>query len=260
MRPLFLALFFPAIASADPIFGKTLKDRMELEKSVVCTNGSSHYVAVLPHEKQISHLLYGDGKRFFQVSLPPWTVSGNYFLDPRYLDKSRNPDFRGVDMRLYSSIEVADGVCSVECGGKTAKWKALPPAEASAMLSSLDVLPSPQTREAYALARDQNGVYYYVDRGSSEETKKSFHVYIGPKGALKLQKMKDVVSDSQGEIFAARTGTLRFVLDKESDPVWIAEGKQKKLKRVSVMENLPLIYTELGVYTRQRLETPCEDF
>ena len=85
-------------------------------------------------------------------------------------------------------------------------------------------------------------------------------MHVGPKGALKLQEMKDIVSDSEGEIFSTKKGDLRLVVDKAVSPLWI-EGTKKKveLRVVPITENLPMIYNELGVYSGARLGTPCDD-
>jgi hypothetical protein len=112
----------------------------------------------------------------------------------------------------------------------------------------------------YALLRDTQGNYYLVEKGFQPEDEKSFRVHVGPKGSLKLQQMKDIVSDSEGQIFSTKKGELRLVVDRSQSPVWI-EGPKKKveLRVVPITENLPMIYNELGVYAGARLGTPCDD-
>jgi hypothetical protein len=111
----------------------------------------------------------------------------------------------------------------------------------------------------YALARDPKAIYYYVDRGATPATEKNFRLYRGPKGALKLQKMTDVASDSEGEIFATKTGSLRLILDKKQSS-WIQGKTSENLTLVPVDQNYSLIYNDLGVYSGQKLGTPCDDF
>ena len=99
-----------------------------------------------------------------------------------------------------------------------------------------------------------------MERGFHPEDEKSFRVHVGPKGGLKLQQMKDIISDSEGQIFSTKKGELRLVVDKGQSPVWIEGAKKKvELRPVPVTENLPLIYNELGVYTGARLGNPCDD-
>src|SRR5262249_35309667 len=119
-----LALFFvlatPALAADDaPPYGKgeTLGERTMLEKTALCTDGKSHYVVVTPHEKQSWQLYYGDGKKFFHVPMPPWVISGESFFEPRFFAKTKNSNFRGLDMRMFASVDydAAKKTCSVSC-------------------------------------------------------------------------------------------------------------------------------------------------
>ena len=70
--------------------------------------------------------------------------------------------------------------------------------------------------------------------------------------------MTNVVSDSEGDIFSTKTGSLRLILNK-NESTWIEGKKQRKLVLVPVEDNARMIYTELGVYTGERLGTPCDD-
>ena len=90
------------------------------------------------------------------------------------------------------------------------------------------------------------------------EDSKAFRLFAGPKGNLKPLKMTNVVSDSEGEIFSTRTGSLRLVLNKD-DYAWVNGKEHLKLVPVPIEDNHVLIYTDLGVYTGQRLGTPCDD-
>ena len=112
--------------------------------------------------------------------------------------------------------------------------------------------------QAYALARDNTGKYYYVDRVREPEGNKNFRLFAGPKGAMKLQKMTNVVSDSEGDIFATKTGELRLILDKH-ESLWMQDKKKTKLVFLGPTDNHIMIYTDLGVYTGEPLGTPCDD-
>lgn len=49
-------------------------------------------------------------------------------------------------------------------------------------------------------------------------------------------------------------------MDCTQSPLWIEGAKKKvELKVVPIVENLPMIYNELGVYAGERLGTPCDD-
>ena len=242
--------------------GEKLAERLRLEKIRVCADGKGHYVAVLPHETQTVRLAYGDGTRFVQVASPPWVLSGYHFLEPRFFNPTMNSSFRGLDMRVYSEVELDEEkkTCSVRCGSRTIPFTWLDSEKAQALVEKAKFEPNPQKFVPYALLRDQQGRYYLVERGFLPAEERNFRVSIGPKGSLQPQKMTDIVSDSEGEIFSTKKGELRLVLDKAAPSTWI-ENNQKKLelRAVPVSENLPLIYNELGVYTGARLGTPCDD-
>jgi hypothetical protein len=241
--------------------GEKLAERMRLEKIRVCADGKGHYVALMPHETQSVQLAYGDGKRFVQVAPPPWVLSGHHFLEPRFFNKSMNPSFRGLDMRVYSEVELDDEkkTCAVRCGSRIIPFTLLESEKAQDLVRKASFEPNPQKYVPHALLRDQQGRYYLVDRGFHPSEERSFRVFIGPKGGLQQQKMTDIVADSEGEIFATKRGELRLVVDRAAPSTWIENKKKLELRAVPVTENLPLIYNELGVYTGARLGTPCDD-
>jgi hypothetical protein len=242
--------------------GEKLAERLRLEKIRVCTDGKGHYVAALPHEQQQVQLAYGDGKRFVQVAPPPWVISGYHFLEPRFVNKTMNASFRGVDMRVYSEVELDEEkkTCAVRCGERTIPFTLVESEQAQEMVRKATFEPNPQKYVPYALLRDQLGRYYLVERGFHPSEQRNFRVSIGLKGQLQPQKMKDIVSDSKGEIFSTKKGELRLVLDNETSSTWIENNKKGiELRPVPVAENYALIYNELGVYTGDRLGTPCDD-
>ena len=241
--------------------GEKLSERLRLEKIRVCTDGKGHYVAVMPHETQNVQLAYGDGKKFVQVAPPPWVLSGYHFLEPRFFKKTMNPSFRGLDMRVYSEVELSEEKksCAVRCGERTIPFTLLESEKAQELVQKASFEPNPQKFVPYALLRDPQGRYYLVERGFQPADERNFRVSIGPKGNLQQQKMTDIVSDSEGEIFATKKGELRLVLDRAAPSTWLENKKKTELRPVPVEENLPLIYNELGVYTGARLGTPCDD-
>jgi hypothetical protein len=226
---------------------------------------------VAPHERQISQLYYGDGKKFVRVPLPPWVLSGENFFEPRFFAKTKNPSFRGLDMRLYATVDydAEKKSCSVSCGERKTDLAIVDADAKKGLLAKASFAPTPQTRAPHRLARDNTGRYFYVDKGNTPETEKSFRLYVGPKGAMKLQKMTNAVADTEGEIFATKSGSLRYVTDRQKPPTWI-QGKKKLTLTIVPIEsvdeksgepinNYQLIYNELGVYLGQKLGNPCDD-
>lgn len=243
----------------------TLEVKPEVRaQTVLCTDGKSHYVAVAPHERLIHQLYYGDGKQFAIVPHEPsGMLSGDNFFEPRYSLKTANTNFRGHDMRVYSSVSLNDAKteCEVRCGDRTKTLPVVAADKAQKLLKDAKFTQSPQKFVPYALMRDERGTYYYVDHGATEQTEKNYRLYVGQKGNLQQQKMTNVVSDSEGEIFSTPSASLRLLVDTSGrrESTWIAEEKRTKLLLVPVAQNMPMIYNELGVYSGQRLGNPCDD-
>lgn len=226
---------------------------------ILCTDGKSHYVAIAPKEPVARSLFYGNDKKLVQVRMPAGGVSGGWFVDPRFYNKTLNDNFRGLDLRLFSAVEYdADKkTCEVRCGERTKALSIVPQDKAQALLGAATFLPNPRLHEPYALARDDRGTYFFVDRGATAQTEKKFRLFVGPRGNLQLQEMTNIVSDSEGDVFSTKTGSLRLILGKESS--WIEGEKTRKLTQVPVEKNLQVIYNDLGVYSGERLGTPCDD-
>jgi len=262
-----------ALAGEAPPWGKTqnLGERMLLEKTGVCTDGKSHYVVIAPSEKQSTQLYYGNGKTFHRVPLPPWVLSGDNFFEPRFVAKGKNSNFRGLDMRMFASIDydAKKGTCSASCGERKTELTVLGEDAKKALLGKAAYETPLHKRTPHHLARDNDGRYFYVDKGNSSETEKNFRLYVGPKGAMKLQKMTNAVADTEGEIFTTKTGSLRYVTDRLNPPTWIQGGKKTTLTVVPIegadpksdepINNYQLIYNELGVYLGEKLGNPCDD-
>jgi hypothetical protein len=267
MRPYAIALALSlsptlaTIAYADtPAVEIPAADRAKMS---VCTDGKSHYVAIGPHERLSHQLYYGDGKNMSEVGTDPsGMLPGTDFFEPRFVLPTANDNFRGIDYRIISSVEYDDSAhtCSLRCGEHKQPLTVMPAADAQKLVTAATFHKSLRTREPYALARDDRGNYYLVDHGNTPETKNNFRVFVGKKGALKLQKMKDVASDSEGEVFSTSTGDLRFVTSHEKNEYsWVRGEKSTHLLALPVRENMTLIYTTLGVYAGERLGNPCDD-
>jgi len=252
-----MALSWVGSASAEPptpsVDVSAYRDQLR-----VLTDGKGHFVAVTPVPGDQRALFYGDGKSFYEVPLVGMSRNGDVwehaFAEPRLTEGARGEGsgYVGFDGKSYR----------VECGQRKAAVTIVGAAEAKAMLSSAKFLRSPRKFRPYALARDDRGTYYYVDRGYHPEDKQRFRVFVGQKGQLKPQQMTSIVSDPSGDIFATKTGTLRLVLNKDPQELkWIHGKKPASLVRVSLDINTMIasIYNEFGVYVGERLGTPCDD-
>lgn len=104
-------------------------------------------------------------------------------------------------------------------------------------------------RRPHLLARDDSGVYYYVDVIRNEYGGKGYRVFVGKKGAMKQRPLTDIATDSAGDVFATKTGDLRIVRDTaDSKVAWVKGEKRTSLVSLDPDMNSILIYKDLGVY------------
>jgi hypothetical protein len=253
----------PAATAPDP--ADVLDGAALAAKLIVVTDGKGHYLAAPPDlsdEGNRGTLYYSTdgGKTFHQQRIQGYGSSGPgtfslTFWDPRINDGWR----RSFDRKEGNAFEL-------QCEDRLSKLTQVPAAEAKTLLAAAQFLKPRWKYRAYALARDDSGKYFYVDKPRQPEDSKAFRLYAGKKNELKPLKMTNVVSDSKGDIFATKTGELRLVIPREGEgggdervPVWIAGKKKTSLTWVPIEDNGKLVYTELGVYTGQPLGTPCDD-
>jgi hypothetical protein len=113
---------------------------------------------------------------------------------------------------------------------------------------------------AHLLARDDSGVYYYVDRFAKIYGGKGYRVFVGKKGAMKQMPLTDVASDSAGDVFSTKSGDLRLVRNSENNKetmTWVKGEKRTELVFLDTDVNSVVIFKDLGVYTF--LGTLCDN-
>ena len=200
----------------------------------------------------------GDGKQFYKLRIFGGGAQGDQSFDVAIWE----PRIRG-----NTGFDFRDGKYVTNCGERKVEFQLVAEAQAKGTLEGATFFKSRWTRTPYALARDEKGTYYFVDHLRDDENrgdhKRDFRLFVGQRGALKEQKMTNLVSDSEGDIFGTKSGDFRLVLNKDSgsrDSKWVAAGKETRLTSVPIQDNVQVIYNDLGVYERARLGTPCDEF
>jgi hypothetical protein len=249
-----LLLAVPSAASAGPAKNPDRVDISPIKADLkVLSDGRGHFVVVRNGIGAVAddELFYGDGKTFYAQRRYSGGRSGDESFDNTFWEPR-------VASGYQASFGLHDKKWTVQCGERTTELKPLPRAEGDKILAEAKFLKARWRRQAYALARDNGGTYYFVDRAREPEQSKDFRVFRGPKGAVKAMKMVNVVNDSEGDIFITKAGKLRLVLDKH-ETTWLEGGRTIKLTQLDVADNHVLIYTDLGVYPGEKLGTPCDD-
>jgi hypothetical protein len=159
------------------------------------------------------------------------------------------------------SLVIVDGKATLACRGGDADGKrTLAPVagdEAATLLRKAALLPTTPVREPHVLARDDDGVYYYIDRLPDDAGGKGFRMYVGLKGAMKEIALTNIVHDSAGELFASKIGSLKIGAGKDAPMSWIKKGVKTELTVVDPTIDHYLVYRELGIYGR--LDAVCDD-
>jgi hypothetical protein len=231
------------------------------DKLVAYSDGKSHYLLLALTTNSDSPIFWSaNGKDFYQLRIGGGGSEGGDAalkrLDRTFWEPRVNAPYQAS--LQYKKEGAAPGEVEIQCSERKTMLKPVPADETKKLLADGKLYKARWNHRAYALARDKTGKYYYVDRQREPEESKNFRLWAGPKGAMKPQKMTNVVSDSEGDIFSTRTGQLRLILGKQ-ETTWIKDDKPTKLIWVPVDDNHVMIYTDLGVYTGEPLGTPCDD-
>jgi hypothetical protein len=253
-RPLFAAVLVALLASsawaAAPATAKVVDIGPLKSQLRVLDDGKGHFIVVLPFGEDVfQHLYWGDGKAFWAQRVFGGGSEGQIAFDRVFWEPR-------VRERWKASFYLKDGVYTLRCSDRSTLFHPTEEKNAQAILDGATFHPPRWQHRAYALARDESGTYYYVDRARDDEVK-DFRLWAGPRGQLKPLAMTNVVSDSEGDIFATRSGELRLVLDKK-ESVWVKAKQRTTLKLLPLEDNVQLIYSDLGVYAGEPLGTPCD--
>lgn len=246
-------------AAADPK-PKPIDGRAQLAQlEVYRDDAGMYYVSPKPGafaDGAEKWVFYGDGKVLYQQQIVGSSSDGK-----GYAWSVWSPRVRGG--LLQAGFVLNEDKPYVECrlvDNKPTGRKplvALTADEARTLLGRAKLYGPLWQRSAKFLARDDDGVYYYVDQLSEEAGGKGFRVFVGKKGALKEQAMTNVVSDSAGEIYATKTGDLKIVTEAGDKAHWKKGAARRELVVLELYPNRYLIYRELGIYGQ--LGVVCDD-
>jgi len=252
----------PPVPPPKPFDISKIKDKLR-----VLHDGKEHYFVVLDPGKDglrqtRDSFFYGDGKVFYRQYVP----SGGRNKDDHNL-AVRDPR---VLYPVRSMYQAKGGVLTFTCETRETVLQPLERDKAVAMLDQAKFYDVYWTRTAHALARDDRGVYYYVDRLVADDYTGSghrgFRVFRGMRGKMRQLRMKNVVSDVKGEIFTTNRGQLRLIIPRggttgEGKGLWIAGKRRVNLTAIPVgdLRTRVMIYRDLGAYTGLKLHKPCDD-
>ena len=238
-----------ALAVADddpkptPVDIKTLRDKLLVFQDKA---GGTYVVYPTPASGEDAKVFYGTGKQLYEQINTGRSRNGDAWSLATWAP-------RIAETRPASIMRKDDGTFLRWCDGKDdAVLTEITGDKAKAILDKYAFLSPALVRRPHLLARDDSGVYYYVDRLDKAHGGKGYRVFVGKKGGMKQLALTDVASDSAGQVFSTKTGDLRLVNTTENQATpqtkWVKGEKKTDLIKLDTDVNSPLIFKDLGIY------------
>ncbi|MEL6547875.1 MAG: hypothetical protein AAFQ82_24835 [Myxococcota bacterium] len=224
------------------------------ERMVFLKDAAGNIIAFDETEHRL--LLAGTSGALWKQSVGTRSRSGNTkfsfgFWDPRF-------ERRGFTLK--------DGVYELVCGKKTITYTPVSDAEAKRLKGKARVFAPRWQRYPTALARNNRGEYFFVDRVRSEDKQtgevEDYRLFIGRKGRVAHVPLEDAIVDQAGAVFLTADGRLVLENTGERERVakWFVGEQETPLVDVQVWSSAKMIYTRLGSYSGQPLGTACDPY
>ena len=237
---------------ADEVDIEGIKSRL-----VFVHDGRGHYMAMVPFDSD-GPVFYGDGKTFYLQRV--------FSYSHQQADGKESLSFWApTSVPRGGELSLASGVWTVRCSDRSTPMMRLDEIETGKLLQRAVFKKVMWKRQAHGLARNDEGTYYYVDelrddRPQAEQADDphpptGFRLFVGRKGKMREQKITDSAVDSKGIVLTTRLGKLS--MDDGGKRVVLTRGKkQTELIPLDPMDNLRVIYRDLGIYGK--LGVPCD--
>lgn len=205
------------------------------------------YVIVGEPTRASKKAFYGTGKQLYeQITIGGSTDGDAYSINvwaPRIKEMRPGGILRRKDGTYFRTCDGLDDAILTELTGDKAK----------AVLDKSQFLSPGLVRRPHLLARDDMGIYYYVDNLAERHGGKGYRVFVGKRGAMKQLPLVDVAEDSAGAVFSTKTGDLRLIsnfggTETRKSSTWIKGNKRTELIILDLDVNSPVIFKELGIY------------
>jgi hypothetical protein len=229
-------------------------DRLRL---VAWGDGAGHLVVTEPFVMD-APLWWGDARRLFRVRVRGGGQEGTVAM-------SRNFWEPRVTRGAEAELAVRGGKATLTCGEKTIPLQEVPTRDAMKQLKAAAFLEPRWRRIPHALARDDEGSYWFVDGvrgadGAAAKGKPGYRLHMGRKGKLAEVALVDALDDDGGLLLVTEAGRLEVKRDGRdgASAAWLTGATRKALTWLEPADHGPLIYGDLGVYAGEVLGTPCD--
>ena len=244
------AAYAPAIPTADTFSPPWAEQRLpkgELDVStmVFSTDGKGNYVGAVPTLS--GKMVAGTTKGLFLQRVYGGGTDGKGGFDHSFWDpRGRNNSFTREGDRF-----------SLRCGDISVPLQTVSAAQAKRLFAKTPVYDVRWQRVAHALARDEEGIYYFVDRLRNEKAEPDYRLYVGQRGKVSVYAAQLLASDAAGEIF--QFGGSRLSVSARDGKAEIRHGETvRPLIFLDMERHASLAYGALGAYRGESLGTPCD--
>jgi hypothetical protein len=228
------------------------RDRLRL---AAWGDGAGHFLVTEPFVMD-APLWWGDAQRLFRVRVRGGGQEGTSAMSRNFWEPRVR---RGAE----AEFEVRDGKATLTCGAKTIPLTPVPRRAAVRHLEAAAFLEPRWRRIPHALARDDEGTYWYVDGargadGAAVKGRPDYRLYMGRKGRLAEVPLVDALDDA-GLLLVTEGGRLEVKPERSgAAAAWLTGQARKPLTWLEPSDHGPLIYGELGIYGGEPLGTPCD--
>jgi hypothetical protein len=250
----------PAIAPGLPTFAEEPIPLAEGDRARLAgwADEAGRIMVTIPFSGMDAPFYWGDATGFHLLRIRGGGQQGDEVFDRAFWEpRARVP--------AEAIFEVRDGKATLTCGERTITLRKVPAAELEETLKGARFLAPRWRRIPHALARDDEGTYYYVDGtrgpdGAALGKKPGYQLWTGRKGKLVRQELEDALVDGAGQLYVGATGRLRIKPTGRdtAEATWLTAAGSRPLTWLEPSDHGPLIYGELGVYAGERLGTPCD--
>jgi TolB-like protein len=231
------------------------RERLKLR---VWGDGTGHLVVTEPYAGLDVPLYAGDWRKLHLVRVRGGGQNGQE-------SSSRSFWEPWVLWGVESSLEWRGEKATLTCGAREIPLRLIPPREVARRLPGATFLAPRWRRIPHALARDDEGTYYYVDGargadGAAVAARPDYRLWVGKKGKLVPLELEDAVADGGGLLLVTGAGRLEVKRGERDGgtAAWLTASGRKALSWLDPVDGGPLIYGDLGVYAGERLGTPCD--
>jgi hypothetical protein len=237
-------------ARQDSSIAVPLRIREDLK---VFADDRGHNLAIAPFGGEGTPVFFGPGDKLYRQEVTA----------------RREQDTTGYGVALWeprvaggrAMIVLRGEEAVVRCGDRELTLHALPRAQGVKLLAGATYYAPPFIRRPVALARDDEGNFFYVDAAREPAAGgPDYRLYAGPKGALARLELREIGTEGRSTVLRTRQGRLRVTMDgaQGGQADWLADGGRRMLAWLDPAQNAPMVFGELGVYGAEPMGTACD--